>query len=37
LEAGNPGFDERADLNGDESVDIGDFALLSGNFGEVGD
>lgn len=35
--AGDPGWDARADLNGDDCCDIADYAVLSANYGLVGD
>jgi hypothetical protein len=34
--AGGPGYDDRADLNGDQVVNAGDFGLLRANFGSGG-
>ncbi|MDZ4767900.1 MAG: choice-of-anchor Q domain-containing protein [Chloroflexota bacterium] len=31
-----PGFDPRADFNGDGSINISDFSLLAANFGQAG-
>ena len=36
-EPGDPNWNPDADLNGDDGGDIGDFAILSGNFGVMGD
>ena len=33
---GDPGYDARADFNGDNVVNLGDFNLLRGNFGFCG-
>jgi len=33
---GQPGFDARADLDGNGVVDIADFSLLSANMGRAG-
>lgn len=35
--AGDPGWDDRSDLNGDGCTDIADYAILSANYGMVGD
>lgn len=36
-EYGDPSWLPEADLNGDQSIDIGDYAIFSGNFGMIGD
>ena len=36
LGCGDPGFDSRADLNGDCLVEVTDFSLLRSNFGQAG-
>lgn len=34
---GDPNFDPEADFNGDDAVDIADYAILSSNYGDIGD
>jgi hypothetical protein len=33
---GDPGYDPRADFNGDDAVNVSDFSLLRNNYGQCG-